>query len=57
MPGTGGTALLLSRLSVSVLWLQFPGAFVSSLVVVRPNFFHDVFKIGLVTGWNKQILM
>lgn len=39
--------VLLSVMSVSVLWLQFPGAFVSSLVVVGPNFFHDVFKIGL----------
>lgn len=46
----GGLHLLLflGRMVVSVLWLQFPGAFVSSLAVVRPNFPHDFLQVGLV---------
>lgn len=45
--------LFLSRLVVSVLWLQFPGALVSSLVVVHPDFLHDFFQVGL----EKQVEM
>ena len=52
--------LFLSGLVVSVLCLQLPGAFVSSLVVVRANFLHDFFQVGLKKctemKWNEQIV-
>lgn len=38
--------LFLSGLVMSVLWLQLPGAFVSPLAVVRPDFPHNFFQVG-----------
>lgn len=45
----GGLRLLvfLGGLIVSVLGLQLPGALVSPLVVVCPNFLHDFLQIRL----------
>lgn len=45
----GGLHLLifLGRLVVSVLWSQLPGAFMSSLAVVRTDFLHDFLQVGL----------
>ena len=39
--------LFLDRLVVSVLWLQLPGALVSSLSVVCPDFPHDLLQVRL----------
>lgn len=45
--------LFLTRLVVTVLWLQLPGAFVCSLSIACADFPHDFFKIGLRhTGEN-----
>lgn len=52
----GGLHLLLflSGLVVSVLRLQFPGAFVSSLAVICPDLSHDFFQVSLLQTEKKQ---